>query len=40
MIDNISELFEEESDLSKVYLTLEQEAIDYKKTIIIFNRTK
>lgn len=40
LIDNISELFEEESDISKVYQMLEKEAIDYKKTIIIFNRTK
>ena len=40
LIDNITELFNEESDLSKVYQTLEQEAINYKKTIIIFNRTK
>ena len=40
LIDNISELFEEENDISKVYQMLEQEAIDYKKTIIIFNRTK
>ena len=40
MIDNISELFEEENDISKVYQMLEKEAIDYKKTIIIFERTK
>ncbi len=40
LIDNISELFEEESDISKVYQMLEQEAIDYKNTIIIFERTK